>query len=384
MLSLWAAGLAAAAGATAWSLSHGPSTPASLAFFLSMAALLLINDMLPDADGNQGVSRWPVAGLTATVLVYSGDPVIVMLAVLAAAPLAGLVRRESVQGQLAKVASWFIASGLGLLVFGATTNLFHGGLITGSVVLILFYAGCDHILTCVFAVRERRSPPRWRRRLDAIFTATFFGCMGVFYALSRLSYQFSSLGRNVGLIAVTVSIGLVAGCLLGGTIARVWRRADGVTGRTGSLVAVLGLGIFLLPGSLARALGTAAALIFFVVSLRKRTLGGTLACLGALSNLVVVQLNGGRMPVEAGAFFGLVGPKGYAQYAARTNLESVKTALSALDDRILLPHPFPFAAVWSAGDIMLAVGFVVFTVELMITRPRVITDKAAGHRRKAA
>jgi len=251
-------------------------------------------------------------------------------------------------------------------------------------VLILFYAGCDHILTCVFAVRERRSPPRWRRRLDAIFTATFFGCMGVFYALSRLSYQFSSLGRNVGLIAVTVSIGLVAGCLLGGTIARVWRRADGVTGRTGSLVAVLGPRH--IPPSRQSGPGAwdAAALIFFVVSLRNRTLGGALACFGALSNLVVVQLNGGRMPVEAGAFFGLVGPKGYAQYAARTNLESVKTALSALDDRILLPHPFPFAAVWSAGDIMLAVGFVVFTVELMITRPRVITDKAAGHRRKAA
>ncbi|HSO94270.1 MAG TPA: DUF5317 family protein, partial [Candidatus Dormibacteraeota bacterium] len=119
-------------------------------------------------------------------------------------------------------------------------------------------------------------------------------------------------------------------------------------------------------------------------SFRRRTTGGILACVGALANLLVTQLNGGGMPVEAGAFFRLVGPATYLRYAPQTNLESVKTVLAVLDDRIVLPHPFPFAAVFSLGDIMLAVGLVVFTVERLVTQPRVVTDKLPSQRRNAA
>jgi Family of unknown function (DUF5317) len=373
MLSVWAAGLAAAAGATFWSLSHGPTTAAGLGLFLSMAALLLVNDMVPTEDGNDGVIEWPVAGLTATVLVFAGDPIITMLAVVAAAPLAGLVRRESVQSQVTKVAWWFIGAALGLLVFGVITNFFRAGLITGSVGLVLFYALCEYCLNWVFPVGDRRPTPRLTRQLGAIFTPTFFGSLGAFYGLSRLSSQFGSLGRHVGLIAVMVSIGLTVGCLLGGTISSVWRWMDTITGRGTFLVAVLGLSIFLLPGRLSLAVGTAAGLRFLVVCLRIRTVGGALACVGAIANLVVVQLNGGRMPIDAGAFFRLVGPTGYARYAPSTNLESVKTLLSMLDDRFVLPHPFPFAGVFSVGDIMLGVGLVVLTVEGMITQPRETT-----------
>lgn len=384
-MSVWAGGLAAAAGATGWWLSHGPATRATLDLFLALVALLFIADVFPDQEGGHvWQSRWPLVGLTPTVMVFSRDPLVVMLAVLAAAPLAGLVQCESVQRQVTRLAWWLIASGSGLLIFGLVVNALHGGLIVGSMVLIVFFVLSDYCVTWIFRAHDPAPALGLLRRLDAVFAPLFFACLGALYGLSRLTSQFGFFARHGGLIAVLISIGLVLGCFLGGTIASVWRRADGVTSRTGFLIAVLGLGIFLLPGRLALALGTATALIFLVVSLRKRTPGGALACFGALVNLVVVQLNGGRMPVEAGAFFGLVGPEGYAQYAARTNLESVKTALSALDDRILLPHPFPFAAVWSAGDIMLAVGLVVFTVELMITRPRVITEHAAGHRRTAA
>jgi len=94
---------------------------------------------------------------------------------------------------------------------------------------------------------------------------------------------------------------------------------------------------------------------------------------GALANLAVVQLNGG-MPTNASAFFRLVGPAGYARHASHTYLENLNTKLAALDDRIVLPHPLPFAEVLSAGDLILIIGLVALIVERMLPRPGVTRE----------
>ena len=52
------------------------------------------------------------------------------------------------------------------------------------------------------------------------------------------------------------------------------------------------------------------------------------------------------------------------------------TKLAALDDRIVLPHPLPFAEVLSIGDIVLITGLVILIVERMLARPKVTRENA--------
>jgi hypothetical protein len=382
-LSVWAGGLAVAAGATVWSLTHGPVKHATFEVFLSMAAVLFIDDMLPDHGNGDRVRRWPLLGLTATVILFSRDPLIAVLAVVAAAPLAGLVKGQSVLAQLTKTAWWVVACGMGLLVFGAVANAGHGGFALGSGVLIVVYAVGEN--STMFALRPTSlgSGTGLIHRLDEIFAPFVFGGMGAIYALSWRSSQFGSLNLDGGQLAIVASVAIVIGHLLGGTIANVWRGIDRISSRITFFPLLVGVGVVVLPRGVALAMVTLAVAIVLVVSVRARTLGGAVACVGGLANLVVVQLNGG-MPTEASAFFRLVGPAGYARYASGTDLETLNTKLPVLDDRILLPHPLPFAEVLSVGDLVLAAGLMVLIVERMIARPRVAGENVIDDRLSVA
>src|SRR5438445_11282907 len=90
-----------------------------------MAAVRFINGMLPDREKEGRISRWPLIGLTATVIVFSRDPLIAVLAILMAAPLAGLLKGHSLLGQVTNTAWWLVACGLGLLTFGGGLDLGH-------------------------------------------------------------------------------------------------------------------------------------------------------------------------------------------------------------------------------------------------------------------
>ncbi|TMD09582.1 MAG: hypothetical protein E6J01_01475 [Chloroflexi bacterium] len=92
-----------------------------------------------------------------------------------------------------------------------------------------------------------------------------------------------------------------------------------------------------------------------------RVAGVPCISLGSLSNLAAIALNGGRMPVDQtlltrsrGAAFAL----GVAQGRTQTNsvITDAHTRLVWLTDRFLLPPPFPFPVVFSAGDVLIAIG----------------------------
>ncbi len=337
-----------------------------------MAAVLFINDMLPDREKGGWISRWPLIGLTATVIVFSHDPLIAVLAILVAAPLAGLVKGQPFLGQVTKTAWWLVACGLGLLVFVAVVNAGHAGLALGTGVLIFVYAAAENYVIGALGFRTRRAGLSPINRLDEFAAPFVFGGMGAIYALSWRSSQF---GHDGGQLAVMATIGTVIGYLLGGTIANLWRGVDSIRGRTAWLVVLVGLGVVVLPRGLELAVVTVAVTAVLVVALRARTVGGIIGCVGGLANLAVVQLNGG-MPTNASAFFHLVGPAGYARYASQTYLETLNTKLAALDDRIVLPHPLPFAEVLSVGDIVLITGLVILFVERMLARPKVTRENA--------
>ena len=199
--------------------------------------------------------------------------------------------------------------------------------------------------------------------------------MGAIYAISWRSSEFGHSALQAGKLAVIASIGIVAGYLLGGTIKNLWRGVDRIRARTVFLVVIVGVGIRVLPSGLALAVAILAVTAILILCLRARILGGMICCVGALANLGMVQLNG-AMPIDASAFFRLVGPAGYARYASQTYLDTSNTKLPLLDDRIVLPHPFPFAEVLSIGDLFVVIGLVVLIVERMLTHPQVTRENA--------
>jgi len=83
--------------------------------------------------------------------------------------------------------------------------------------------------------------------------------------------------------------------------------------------------------------------------------------LGAVSNLVAIVANDGRMPVDGallmrarGAAAQTTGAVG--QVPANRVLVTAQTHIAWLGDRFLLPRPFPFPTVFSVGDLLIGLG----------------------------
>lgn len=92
-----------------------------------------------------------------------------------------------------------------------------------------------------------------------------------------------------------------------------------------------------------------------------RVAGVPCISLGSLSNLAAIVLNGGRMPVDGtlltrsrGAAFAHAVAQG--QTPTNAVIADGHTRLVWLTDRFLLPPPFPFPVVFSAGDVLIGVG----------------------------
>ena len=83
---------------------------------------------------------------------------------------------------------------------------------------------------------------------------------------------------------------------------------------------------------------------------------------GAYCNEVVRAANGGRMPVEGHDVLAVVNSR-----ASTYVLAGPHTNFAWLDDRFILPPPFPGIA--SAGDILIAIGMAWFVAMLMLRRP---------------
>jgi hypothetical protein len=130
---------------------------------------------------------------------------------------------------------------------------------------------------------------------------------------------------------------------------------------------------------------TLAVATFAVLNLR--VAGLALVLLGSLSNLVVVTLNGGYMPVAEAAVAAGGGSHDVAAFLSAGHvgaytLLTPASRLGWLGDTILAPRPF--ARALSPGDLVLAVGIVVALLELARTPMPAILAAALARLHKIA
>jgi hypothetical protein len=81
--------------------------------------------------------------------------------------------------------------------------------------------------------------------------------------------------------------------------------------------------------------------------------GLAVIALGGGSNLLVIVLNGGFMPVaaEAARAAGQLPPSGYV-----TTIDMTSPVLQPLTDIFVVPQPLPLANVYSVGDLLIVIG----------------------------
>ena len=101
-----------------------------------------------------------------------------------------------------------------------------------------------------------------------------------------------------------------------------------------------------------------------------RIVGLPIVALGAASNALAILANGGFMPTSAAALeaLGKIVPTNYSNSSFVAH-----PALQPLTDIFAVPHPLPFANVFSIGDVLIAVGVTIVLVVAMRTRtPRAV------------
>jgi len=112
-------------------------------------------------------------------------------------------------------------------------------------------------------------------------------------------------------------------------------------------------------------------ILLFALLYNHRLPGMPLLILGLMLNATAIIANGGYMPVslEARAFAGLA-PLAPGQVANNSIGMDANTQLFFLTDIFALPQAFPRANVFSIGDILIAVGAVWLTQQVMVKPPK--------------
>jgi len=104
--------------------------------------------------------------------------------------------------------------------------------------------------------------------------------------------------------------------------------------------------------------------------------GFRLIAIGAVLNLAAIVANGGHMPATAEAFTALTGVAALPTTAFSNSVIAAPGApLLLLGDIFVLPRPFPFANVFSIGDVLIGLGGVAFVARTM-RRPQAATASA--------
>ena len=115
-------------------------------------------------------------------------------------------------------------------------------------------------------------------------------------------------------------------------------------------------------------------LLLWVLWANRRLPGIPLVALGVLSNLVVMVLNGGWMPItpEAVARLGhtprvsATGPVAKVWGAKDIMLPRAQTRLWLLSDVFVVTAPFPIPSAFSPGDVLVAVGLFCLLQQTMV------------------
>ena len=105
--------------------------------------------------------------------------------------------------------------------------------------------------------------------------------------------------------------------------------------------------------------------LFFVINYRVWAL--LVIAVGSVSNLVVIALNGGRMPSSVHALTCAGQPEIAQKIASNGVMGNVvlmgeKTRLNFLGDWLYLPHGVPLATAFSIGDLTIAIGLIILIV----------------------
>ncbi len=162
-------------------------------------------------------------------------------------------------------------------------------------------------------------------------------------------------------VIYAVPLGLLAGRLLGGRLAGLatmrFRWAWLAIGGLAAQVILFGSAVDRLIGAAGPALYVASTVVVLIAVLANLRLPGLpLVALGAASNLAAILANGGSMPADPGAY-ALAGLERGGGFSNSVVTET--PALPPLTDIYALPDAFPFANVFSIGDVLIAVGIAV-------------------------
>lgn len=136
-------------------------------------------------------------------------------------------------------------------------------------------------------------------------------------------------------------------------------------------------------------IGSALLLIItLILNFDKR--GTWIILLGAILNIIVIYLNGIKMPIDMNG----LELAGMADIATKISnggvtqfipLESVTNFTRFLGKYIVLPKPYPLAKVISIGDVLMSIGMIAFIQGEMIKdkyKPRKTTMVSLGYRSK--
>jgi hypothetical protein len=121
-------------------------------------------------------------------------------------------------------------------------------------------------------------------------------------------------------------------------------------------------------------LSTVLVLMALVVNMRQP--GIPLVITGAVLNFVVIIANGGQMPASPEAMASLISSAGLDPDTFANSVPMTGAVLPFLGDIFVLPRPFPFANVFSIGDVLIGVGGAWFVVKTM--HRHVVDADAAG------
>jgi hypothetical protein len=141
---------------------------------------------------------------------------------------------------------------------------------------------------------------------------------------------------------------------LGGLVVQVVLFAPPVAERIGS------------EGPLLYVLSTLAVMAALLRNLSRP--GLAIIAVGACLNLIAVLANGGAMPSDPEAWRALNGVAALpVTHFSNSVLMGPDTLVPFLGDIFVWPRPLPLANVFSIGDVIIAVGAVLFLVEAMRT-----------------
>jgi len=357
---LWVAGLAVLLAAIGgWVLPAQPY-PAPWAW-ISFIGMCIVDDFLLGSKDDARWSELPKITLLAAIIVFRRHPEITLLVAVVAAPLGSLLKGQTWSTQLTATGQWVLAAVIGaftfrLVGFGDTP---HFLVATGALMAVYYALGpvLSARLQATLTGTDFRNAFASHRRLAISMLVG-----GALLALAWRTAWLEPAALKVADGALVTVAGIFAGFIFGGRASRVL--APGAPVPVRPLVAagtVLVLSEFA-PGPLSWLLPLGLAVVAGIWAVWRHIYPIACGAVGAYCNEVVRAANGGRMPVEGHDVLAVVNSR-----ASTYVLAGPHTNFAWLDDRFILPPPFPGIA--SAGDILIAIGMAWFVAMLMLRRP---------------